>query len=55
MTLKDILIWIAAICLSILIWPLVLSIIAILLYAVCTIGLVVVIAILIKRGIDGPR
>ncbi len=55
MKLLDILIWIIAISLGILIWPLVIIVITFVLQFSMTIGLVILLAYFIKRGIDGPR
>jgi len=50
---KDILIWVVAILLAILIWPVVIIAGTFLLKIGLTIGLIVVLAYYIKRGIDG--
>ena len=53
MGIKNALIWICSILLAILIWPLVLLFVVISFELLLTIGLIVVLAYYIKRGIDG--
>jgi hypothetical protein len=52
---KNVFIWMLAILLAIVIWPVVVIIFGWLIHASLTIGLVLLLAILIKRVIDGPR
>jgi hypothetical protein len=53
MGIKDILIWILSICLGILIWPIVFVCVVIAFELLLTIGIIVILAYYIKRGIDG--
>ena len=47
--------WIISVCLAIVIWPIVFLFVVISMELLLTIGLIVVLAYYIKRGIDGPR
>jgi len=52
MGIRDVLIWILAIVLAIIMWPIVMIIITWAFYIAITIGLVCMLAYFIKRGID---